>query len=91
MTDSPTTRQLSCSSRRRLTYKTNTLTPFYDDAVDVGLVIQSAKTGKLVRYFLLNVTKDGDGDVEAWNYSPTTESIREVPECQGTSVTVFND
>ena len=67
------------------------LNPLYDDAVDVGLVIQSSKTGQLVRYYMNSVVKDGDGDVESWNYYPTTESLREVPECAGTSVTVFND
>lgn len=67
------------------------LNPLYDDAIDVGLVIQSAKTGKLVRYYMNNVVRDDDGDAAAWKYLPTTESLREVPECAGTSVTVFND
>jgi hypothetical protein len=67
------------------------LNRLYDDACDVGLVIESTKTGKLVRYYMSSVVKDGDGDVESWNYYPTTESLHEVPECVGTSVTVFND
>ena len=67
------------------------LNPLYDDAVDVGLVMESTKTGQLVRYYMSSAVKDNDGDVESWNYYPTTESIREVPECVGTSVTVFND
>ena len=67
------------------------LNPLYDDAIDVGLVIQSAKTGKLIRYYMNSVVRDDDGDAAAWKYLPTTESIREVPECAGTSVTVFND
>lgn len=67
------------------------LNPLYDDVADVGLVMVSSKTGKLVRYYLAHEVRDGDGDIEAWDYHPTSESVREVPECQGTSVTVFND
>lgn len=67
------------------------LNPLYDDAADVGLVMVSSKTGKLVRYYMSRETRDNDGDIEAWDYHPTSESIREVPECQGTSVTIFND
>ena len=51
----------------------------------------NSKTGKLVRYYMSRETRSAENEIEAWDYHPTTESIREVPECQGTSVTVFND
>lgn len=67
------------------------LNPLYDDAADVGLVMVSSKTGKTVRYYMIHETRGAENEIESWDYYPTTESIREVPECQGTSVTVFND
>lgn len=68
----------------------------YDDACDVGIAIQSVKTQKVVTYYLHKTVKPEGrefcvGEVVAWEYLPTTESIRQVPECAGTSVTIFND
>lgn len=67
------------------------LNRLYDDAIDVGLVMESTKTGKLVRYYMSREVRGAENEIESWDYYPTSESIREVPECQGTSVTVFND
>jgi len=63
----------------------------YYDACDVGLTIISDKTGFAVTYYMANEYTDAEGDVTHWTYFPTTESIRTVPACIGTSVTVFND
>ena len=73
----------------------NHLQKLYDDSCDVGLVIRSEKTQKSVTYYLDHIEYHRldklTMDATSWEYRPTTESIREVPECKGTSVTVFND
>jgi hypothetical protein len=67
------------------------LQQIYNDACDVGLAIRSAKTGKIVTYHMTNEHKDNEGDIQFWDYEPTTESIRRVPECLGSKLKVFND
>ena len=65
----------------------------YDDACDVGLMIVSSKTGWAVTYYMDKEHRrdDEDNEITHWTYLPTSKSLREVPACKGTSVTVFND
>lgn len=63
----------------------------YDDAADVGLAVQSRKTGKVVRYALYETTRDADQDVLCWVLLPIPEDVRAIPACRDTSVVIFND
>lgn len=70
------------------------LSRLYDDACDVGLCIVSHTTGKQVTYYMDKEYTKGtvwDEEITHWTYLPTSESLRQVPDCKGTSVTVFND
>ncbi len=66
----------------------------YDDACDVGFAVKSKHTGAVVTYVMVKPIYRGDGeDMElcGWEYVPTTESVRKVPDCAGTKATIFND
>jgi hypothetical protein len=63
----------------------------YDDACDVGFGIRSAKTGKVVVYYLYNHDEDRDGDVTAWRFKPIEEHVRHNALAAKTEVIIFND
>lgn len=70
------------------------LQPLYDDACDVGFAVQSTHTGQVVTYVLVGPFYRGDGEdteLAGWHYVPTDESCRNVPDCVGTTATIFND
>jgi hypothetical protein len=62
----------------------------YTDAIDVGLVVKSDKTGQEVAYYL-NQTKENNGEVLSWHLLPTPESARKVSGASNTEVIIFND
>lgn len=63
----------------------------YDDACDVGLVLQNPRTGNQTRWALSNTDKDGEGDVRFWELVPCPETLRKQPELQGFVLRLFND
>jgi hypothetical protein len=69
------------------------LQPLYNDACDVGFSVKSEKTGKVVTFVMVSPIYDKSDDCElvGWQYAPTSESFRNVPECQGMEATIFND
>lgn len=67
------------------------LQPLYDDACDVGFAIQSSKTGKTVVYVLVHTEVNADDEICYWEYEPTYDSIRWIPECANTRAMIFND
>ena len=67
------------------------LQQLYPDACDVGFVMQSARTQTQAEYYLHHVHKDREGDITHWEYRPTSFSQRNVPNCVGTTVQIFND
>jgi len=70
------------------------LQPLYDDARDVGFAVESTHTGAVVTYVLVGPFYRGDGEdteIAGWTYIPTIESCRNVPDCVGTTATIFSD
>ena len=63
----------------------------YNDAADVGFILQNPKTGNEAVLFLTNVEKDFDGDIKWWTFLETLESMRKRLASVGLEVTVFND
>lgn len=66
----------------------------YDDACDVGFKMKSEKTGEVVTFVMASPFYHGEGEdkeLAGWHYIPTSESFRNVPNCQNMEVTVFND
>lgn len=67
------------------------LQPLYDDAADVGFAIKSDKTGNVVIFSVVDVKRDGEGELQYWTYAATADCIRKYPECRKVQVLVFND
>jgi hypothetical protein len=70
------------------------LQPLYDDACDVGFAVESVHTGAVVTYVLSGpfYREDGeDRELAGWNYIPTLDSCQRIPDCIGTSATIYND
>lgn len=70
------------------------LQPIYNDACDVGFAVKSVHTGQVVTYVMVKPFYRGDGEdteLAGWEYVPTSESERQVPDCKGTKATIFND
>jgi len=63
----------------------------YDDACDVGFAVKSSQSGDVVNFHMVNVMKDGEGELIGWEYELTAESARQHPECGRMTATVFND
>ena len=66
------------------------LEQIYDDACDVGFKVKSEKTGKVIT-FVMKAPFRHDEELAGWIYVPTSDSFRNVPECQGMEATIFND
>ena len=66
----------------------------YDDACDVGFSVKSERTGNVIVFVMTSPFYHGHGEdreLAGWHYVPTTESFRNVPECQGMEAKIFND
>jgi hypothetical protein len=66
----------------------------YDDACDVGFAVKSEKTGKVVVFVMQSPFYQGQGEdreLAGWHYVPTSESFRNIPECQNMEAKIFND
>lgn len=69
-----------------------TLARLYDDACDVGISVKSAKTGRVVTYYLSDEERDASGeDIAGWYFKPIAEDVRRCPECANTEVLIIND
>ena len=78
------------------------LNQLYKDAVDVGFVMKSHKTGEEVMFCLDKEHRDTDGrgwgglpleygDITHWTFKPTSDSIKRNPQIVNLEVTIFND
>lgn len=63
----------------------------YTDACDLGLTIVSENTGKYVTFVINESKYDDEGDLLYYVLGPTAKSMKEVPECKGLSMILFND
>jgi hypothetical protein len=62
----------------------------YDDAADVGFAMR-LPVGEVITFSLVDVKKDGEGELMYWIYAATADSIRRIPECRKIQAIVFND
>lgn len=60
----------------------------YDDAVDEGIAIRG-KEG--VSTFYLADTQKYEGDIVAWIFKPTSETVRKFPRLKRWEVCIIND
>lgn len=63
----------------------------YDDATDVGLAIRSERTNRVVIFSMTKACYHTDGELLGWDYTPTWESMKAVPECTNLQLHVIND
>jgi hypothetical protein len=63
----------------------------YVDACDVGIALESHKTGAVATFYFDRADVDGENDISAWVFLPTTETVRKLPHLAETSVIIFND
>jgi hypothetical protein len=61
----------------------------YDDACDEGIALRGCRS--TVRYYLSEVKRNPDGDVQVWIFKPISEDARRIPRCSGTQVHILND
>ena len=68
------------------------LTRVYPDAMDIGFILESAKTGAEVTMVMTKEVLDSEHDVVAWEFEPTADSVRHMPSwAKLIRVTLLND
>ena len=67
------------------------LRQMYNDSLDLGFAMESAKTGKIVYFTLATAERDREGDMEFWTFVPTDQSVFENQLLNGVKVVVYND
>lgn len=65
--------------------------PIFNDAIDDGFSIVSAKTGLAPDFYVVLSEKDGEHELVAWHLEPTADTVRLFPLLKNTKVVVFND
>ena len=63
----------------------------YDDAADVGITLCTGYPSRRTHWYQIDNLVDGGGDVVAWRYRPTAETVRLHPRCTGWEVLIYND
>lgn len=66
----------------------------YEDACDVGLMLESSKTGSVARFYLeaIETTHNTDeGEILNWTLLPTSDAVRRHPALNGWKMIIFND
>lgn len=63
----------------------------YDDACDIGFELVSQWTGKRTTWCLTDEIRDGEGELQAWEFKPTSEALRVNHTLLGAKVVIFND
>lgn len=69
----------------------NWMDRIYNDAADAGFTMVSDRTGERVVFVHTEVTRNDDGDIESWDFKPTSESLRKFPHLKDCVLVVFND
>lgn len=67
------------------------LREMYNDALDIGFAMRSAKTGRIAYFCIETAERDREGDMYRWTFKPTSDSIRRNPNLEGVVVAVYND
>ena len=61
----------------------------YPDACDEGITVQG--NSDKVDYVVAHIERNRENEVVSYDLIPTSDSIRRVPACRNTRVTLFND
>lgn len=62
----------------------------YDDAIDIGIAIKSARTGVVTKFYCAETHRDNDHDITHWVFLPTSDHACN-PDLAQLKVTIFND
>lgn len=62
----------------------------YCDACDQGFQMQSAKTSRIVKWYLTLEHRDRENDITHWEFAPTFDSIHYNPKLKDAHVYVWN-
>lgn len=63
----------------------------YDDACDVGFVVVSKKSGNHAVFVHSHTERDREGEIVAWKFIPTQNTLRRLPSMTGWKAIVLND
>lgn len=63
----------------------------YPDALDEGICLVSARTGRKAWFVLARRHTDREGDLTHWEFVPSTEALRVDRRLANVTVKVFND
>ena len=66
------------------------LRQLWNDSMDLGFGITSAKTNRIV-YFILESVQKFDGEVLTWTFVPSPLLVSKNPGLIGLTVVIFND
>lgn len=66
-------------------------TRLYDDACDVGFALKSQWTGVETRWALSREIRDGENELQGWEFVPTSEALRKYPRFRTYKVVILND
>lgn len=67
------------------------LRQLYLDSMDCGFVMESAKTGTVVAFVVTSISRDEEGDIDFWEFTPPSLEVNKRPALYGVKVRVFND
>lgn len=65
--------------------------PVFNDAIDDGFSLVSAKTGNVADFYIYRAERDRESEITHWVLKPTSDTIRLFPHLKDTTVVVFND
>lgn len=63
----------------------------FNDAIDSGFSMVSAKTAAIADFYIYNTNRDADSDVTHWLLKPTRDTIQLFPSLRNTTAVVWND
>ncbi len=67
------------------------LSRIYQDACDVGIQLQSHRTGEVATFYLAEEKHDNENDLLYMSFHPTPEEIKKNPRMRDVKVILFND
>ena len=67
------------------------LRQMFNDSMDLGFAMESAKTGNIVYFSLATAERDREGEMFRWTFTPADQSIYENQLLNGVKVVVYND
>lgn len=67
------------------------LRQLWNDSLDIGFGIRSAKTDNVAFFTLVEISNNGEGETLFWVFEPTDKSIAANPALLAHKVFIYND